>query len=490
MTNSKSVAVIGSGIAGLATAVRLAQKGYHVDVFEKNAYPGGKLSHFSLDGYNFDAGPSLFTQPENIVDLFELCEEDVSDYFTFTPVEVAFKYFFESGKVINAFVGAEKFAKELQEKTGEPAENVLTYLANAGKAYDQIGTLFLNHSLHKPSTYFQKGVVNAIKATRWPYLVQSMNTYNQHHFETPEAVQIFNRFATYNGSNPYTAPAMLTMIPHLEQSQGTFYPEGGMISITNAVYKLALKMGVNFHFNTEVTAIRTLGGVVTGVTMDGKDIPFAKVVSNMDVYYTYLKLLQNQELAHKVTKQERSSSAIIFYWGMQRVFPELHLHNIFFTKNYPEEFRHIFTHKTLFDDPTVYINITSKLEMTHAPEGCENWFVMINAPHDTGQPWDEFRAEARKRILSKMSRMLDADLESYIVAEDYLDPYEIDKRTSSYTGSLYGTSSNSRFAAFLRHKNFSDTYKGLYFVGGSVHPGGGIPLCLKSAMITSEMIGA
>lgn len=488
MANSKSVAVIGSGIAALATAVRLAQKGYEVDVFEKNAWPGGKLSHFMRDGFSFDAGPSLFTQPENIVELFDLCGEDVSDYFSFTPVEIAFKYFFESGKVVNAYVGAEKFAKELMEKTGEPEKNVITYLKHSYQAYDKIGTLFLNHSLHKADTYLQGGVLDAITATRLPYLVQSMNTYNQHHFKTPEAVKIFNRFATYNGSNPYTAPAMLTMIPHLEQTMGTFYPGGGMISITNAVYKLALKMGVHFHFNAEVTAIQTKGGAVSGLTVNDKELSFSTVVSNMDVYYTYLKLLQNQSLSQKITRQERSSSAVIFYWGINREFPDLHLHNIFFTENYPEEFRHIFAEKTLYNDPTVYINITSKLEKQHAPEGHENWFVMINAPHDTGQPWQEFRARAKKQIISKLNRMLDTDLESCIVTEDYLDPEEIDKRTSSYTGSLYGTSSNSRFAAFLRHPNFSNTYKGLYFVGGSVHPGGGIPLCLKSALITSELI--
>jgi len=490
MANSKSVAVIGSGIAGLATAVRLAQKGYEVDVFEKNAGPGGKLSHFMRDGFSFDAGPSLFTQPENIVELFELCGEDMSEYFSFEPVEIAFKYFFESGKVVSAYVGAEKFATELHEKTGEPKKNVLTYLKHSNQAFDKIGTLFLNHSLHKTDTYLQRGVVDAITATRWPYLIQSMNTYNQHHFETPEAVKIFNRFATYNGSNPYTAPAMLTMIPHLEQTMGTFYPKGGMISITNAVYKLALKMGVTFHFNTEVTAIQSHGGAVTGIVADDKERAFNTIVSNMDVYYTYLRLLQNNTLSLKVTRQERSSSAIIFYWGINREFPELHLHNIFFTENYPEEFRHIFADKTLYNDPTVYINITSKLEREHAPAGNENWFVMVNAPHDTGQPWPEFRAEARRYIISKLNRMLDTDLESCIVTEDYLDPKEIDIRTSSYTGSLYGTSSNSKFAAFLRHPNFSNRYNGLYFVGGSVHPGGGIPLCLKSALITSELIGA
>jgi phytoene dehydrogenase-like protein len=166
------------------------------------------------------------------------------------------------------------------------------------------------------------------------------------------------------------------------------------------------------------------------------------------------------------------------------------LHNIFFSKNYSEEFEHIFDKKTLFEDPTIYINITSKEKSDDAPAGCENWFVMINAPGDYGQDWSELVAQARQNIIDKLNRLLQVDLSELIETEEVLTPPLIEKRTSSYRGALYGAASNSKFAAFLRHPNFSRKLKNLYFVGGSVHPGGGIPLCLLSAKITSEIIDA
>jgi phytoene dehydrogenase-like protein len=166
----------------------------------------------------------------------------------------------------------------------------------------------------------------------------------------------------------------------------------------------------------------------------------------------------------------------------------LDLHNILFSGNYKKEFEHIFDHKSLFEDPTIYINITSKEHASDAPIGHENWFVMINAPADFGQDWDVFVAQARQNIIDKVNRLLGVDIESLIEVEDILTPPLIEARTGSYRGALYGAASNSKFAAFLRHPNFMSKLKGLYCCGGSVHPGGGIPLCLLSAKITSDLI--
>ena len=183
-----------------------------------------------------------------------------------------------------------------------------------------------------------------------------------------------------------------------------------------------------------------------------------------------------------------SSSALIFYWGIKQEFPELDLHNIFFSNDYAGEFKAIFEEKSLMDDPTVYVNITSKLSKADAPAGCENWFVMINVPCNDGQDWDDLIAKARVHIISKLNRLLDCDIESLIEEEAILEPRTIESKTSSYKGALYGTSSNSRMAAFFRHPNFSRKIKDLYFCGGSVHPGGGIPLALSSAKIVGDLI--
>jgi phytoene desaturase len=222
----------------------------------------------------------------------------------------------------------------------------------------------------------------------------------------------------------------------------------------------------------------------------GEIIPADVVVSNMDVWFTYQKLLSGHPAIHpkKILSQERSSSALIFYWSIKKQFPELDLHNIFFSAGYKAEFNHIWQKQSIYNDPTVYLNISSKMQPGDAPEGCENWFVMINVPANKGQDWDTLIKEARTNILQKLSRILKTNIAELIVSESILDPRSIESRTSSYQGSIYGTSSNSRFAAFLRHANRSSQIKNLYFCGGSVHPGGGIPLCLLSAKIVSGWV--
>lgn len=487
MQESKAI-VIGSGIGGLAIAIRLAVKGHEVVVFEKNSYPGGKLSAFEKDGFRFDAGPSLFTQPQNMEELFALAGESLEKYFSYQPVAIANKYFYENGKQVKAYTNVEDFAREMKQQLNEDPKAVKDYLQQSKKLYENIGTLFLEHSLHRAGTWLHRRILKAFSTLKPAFLFQTLHQYNAAKFSSPEAVQLFNRFATYNGSSPYKTPAMLSLIPHLEQNQGTFYPKGGMISITRALYQLAIDKGVQFHFDSPVQRILHAKGRVSGVVVNEVVYPAKTVVSNADVYFTYKNLLANPALAKKVLRQERSSSAVIFYWGMKKQFTQLELHNIFFSSEYKNEFDCIFAEGKLTADPTVYVNITSKMEASQSPEGKENWFVMVNAPADAGQNWEALKQLLRHNILDKLSRMLGEDIASQIATEHTLDPIMIQQQTASYMGSLYGTSSNSRLAAFLRHANFTSSIKGLYFCGGSVHPGGGIPLCLKSAKIVSELI--
>ncbi len=487
MQNKKAI-IIGSGVAGLAVAIRLRLQGFEVEVYEKNNYPGGKLHTFEKDGFCFDAGPSLFTQPQNIEELFSLAEEPVEKYFSYQPLESSCKYFYENGKVVEAFSDITAFGEELKEKVNEDALHVTGYLQQSSCTYDKIGNIFLNHSLHKRRVWFNKKIFTALAAVKWAHLFKSLNQYNHKYFTSAETVQLFNRFATYNGSNPYKAPGMLSMIPHLEMNEGTFYPNGGMISITNALFRLAKEKGVEFHFNSPVERIIHTAGKIKGVVVNEENISSGIVVSNSDIYFTYKDLLNDPVKTKKIIKQERSSSAVIFYWGINKIFPQLQLHNIFFSNDYKREFDNIFIHKKVFDDPTVYVNITSKMETSMSPDGMENWFVMVNVPANVGQDWEAAKEELKGIVINKLSRLLGEDILSLIVTEEIVDPAMIEAQTSSYMGSLYGTSSNSKWSAFFRHPNFTSRIRGLYFCGGSVHPGGGIPLCLKSAKIVSELI--
>ena len=484
----KKVIVIGSGIAGLAVSIRLALKGYNVQVFEQNSYPGGKLSSFSIKDYRFDAGPSLFTMPHLVTELFKLAGEDVKNYFEFSKKEIACNYFWQDGTSFTAYGERKKFLKEVEKIFDEPQYNVDQYLKKAKKKYDLTSSLFLEQSLHKLKTFISLDTLKALFQLKTFELQKSLHQANTQSFSSPHLIQLFDRYATYNGSDPYQTSGIMTLIQHLESAYGTFVPKKGMVSITESLFGLAKRLGVKFSFETGVKEIKVKLGVVSGIKTNSDSFSSDYVISNMDVFHTYKKLLPNEIPPINRLKQERSSSAVIFYWGIKQSFPDLDLHNIFFSKNYKKEFQAIFKDKTVSEDPTIYINITSKEVVGDAPKGCENWFIMINTPADHGQDWTQIVNRLRSHIITNISKRLNVDLKNLIVCEEVLTPPDIESKTQSYMGALYGASSNDTMAAFLRHPNFSNRIKNLYFCGGSVHPGGGIPLCLLSAKIVDELI--
>jgi phytoene desaturase len=482
--------IIGAGIAGIASAIRLAVKGYAVDVFEANATPGGKLSEVKQNGFRFDAGPSLLTMPQYIDELFELAGKDVSPYFEYQKLEVICKYFYEDGTKLTAYADSEKFEKEIGANTHEPLASVQKQAKNSETIYKLTNPVFLQKPFSTLKTLLTKAGFKALINVGKLDTGRTMHQANQAMFKDDRMVQFYDRYATYNGSNPYAAPGTLNIIPHLEQHYGAYFPANGMYSITTALVKLATELGVKFKYNMPVDEIVMEGDKAAAIKVKGVEIPADVIVSNMDIWFTYKKLLKAQPnlQPQKVLQQERSSSALVFYWGINRTFAELDLHNIFFSAGYKAEFDHIWQQKDIYHDPTVYINISSKRRKKDAPAGCENWFVMINVPANAGQDWDELIKEARKNILTKLSNQLNENIGQLIVSESILDPRDIESKTSSYQGSIYGTSSNSKYAAFMRHANQSAQIKNLYFCGGSVHPGGGIPLCLLSAKIVSELV--
>ncbi|MES3017070.1 MAG: 1-hydroxycarotenoid 3,4-desaturase CrtD [Bacteroidota bacterium] len=484
----KKAIVIGAGVAGIATAIRLAVKGYSVDVYEAASQPGGKLSEIRSGEFRFDAGPSLFTMPQYVDELFKLAGKKPGDHFKYMRLDTVCKYFFEDGTVLNSYADRNSFASEIENKTQDTAGSVLRFLNKSERIYEITDPVFLQRSLHKWRNYLNLTTLKSV--LRFPKIdpFRTMNQANSEEFKDSKTIRLFNRYATYNGSDPHQAPATLNVIPHFEQHFGAYFPEGGMYAIVTSLIDLATQCGVKFHLNTYVDAIELAGRRAVGVKIGSAKHEADLVVSNMDVWYTYRKLLKNVAAPEKILQQERSSSALIFYWGISTTFQQLDLHNIFFTEDYENEFRHIWQRKDVCGDPTIYLNISSKIQPSDAPNGCENWFTMINVPSNSGQDWDSLIAKARANILSKLSRILKTDVASLIVSEKILDPRSIDSKTFSYQGSLYGSSSNNQFSAFLRHANFSSKIDHLFFVGGSVHPGGGIPLALLSAKIVDDLI--
>lgn len=486
MKNKKAI-VIGSGIAGIASAIRLANKGYEVKVLEANAYLGGKLTVLNLGKYRFDAGPSLFTMPHFVEELFELSGKKTSDYFSYVRSKTACHYFFEDGTFLPFSSDKNTLFNTVSDTLNIDSTPLKNHFKRSALIYDATHKAFLERSLHRVSSYFSGAILKCIGHIPWLSIFTTMHKANERALNHPKLVQIFDRYATYNGSNPYQAPGILNIIPHLEHEIGTFFPTEGMHSITTSLVKLAEELGVEFLPNHRVTAINHVGKKVTGVSVGELQMDASVVLCNADIKPTYKYLLPSIPPPQKTMQQEPSSSAMIFYWGIGKKFPTLDLHNIFFSNDYEKEFDVLFNEKQVSDDPTVYIHISSKIKEHDAPSHGENWFVMVNVPSNSGQDWEEIRNQTRKNVIQKLNRMLQIDVESLIEVEDYLDPIRIENRTSSFAGALYGASSNDRMAAFFRHPNFSKI-DGLLFAGGSVHPGGGIPLCLLSAKIAIDQL--
>jgi phytoene desaturase len=484
----QKAAIIGSGIGGLATAVRLAAQGFKVEVFEKNSQPGGKIAQISKEGFRFDTGPSLFTLPELVEELFTLSNKNISDYLDYERIELICRYFYTNGKQLNAFADPKAFARELEYKIGEPAKQTQSYLNRYRDLYNLAAPVFLFNSFHKLKNFtkpeFRNTLFNIHKLDSW----LTMAKRNQKSFTSLEARQLFNRYATYNGSNPYQSPATLNMISHLEHNLGAFFPKKGMYQIVEAIYKLALDLGITFHFNTRITRLihknKKAQGIESTKGFHQADI----VISNSDAATFYRNVLTDVHMPQSVKRPKLSSSAIIFYWGMNRTYPSLDLHNILFSKDYKEEFNSIFKKRVPYHDPTTYLFISAKKVKQDAPEGKENWFVMINAPANYGQNWDDLIKRAKENIIKKIETEIQLPVKNHIEIEHTATPLSIEQKTLSYKGALYGNNSNSMLSAFNRHANFSRKIKNLYFTGGSVHPGGGIPLCLCSAKIVDDLI--
>lgn len=486
---SRDIAIVGAGIGGLAAAALLAKAGHRVTVFEQAAQAGGKAASVELGGYRFDTGPSLFTLPDVFRAFFERLGRDVRDYLEPVPLAPLCAYEFADGTRLRSFSDRARFAAELEAAGVARRGELEAYLERSARLWNWAGELFLTRSLHEPSTYAsRRGLKALLNAPRLsPF--SNLHAANARAFADPRAAQLFDRYATYNGSSPFRTPATMRIIPHVEYAFGGYALKGGIVSLPRALERAARELGVEFRFGARVERIVVENGRCRGVAAGGERFPADVVVSNADVLSTYRTLLDRPQApeARRYARLEPSSAALVFLWGVARSFPQLQVHNIFFSGDYRAEFDAIFGALEVPEDPTVYVNVTSKVDPADAPPGGENWFVLLNAPRNAGQDWPALAARARKAVLVRLSRALSCDVEPLIEVEQILAPPDIERDTGSTYGSLYGIASHSPVSAFLRHPNRSRRIGGLYFAGGSAHPGGGMPLALLSGLLAADL---
>jgi phytoene desaturase len=489
-SRGKHIVVAGAGLGGLSAALRLAQDGHKVTVVDQRPGPGGKAFEQKIGPYRFDTGPSLFTMKEVFADLFRYIGEDIDQHLKLVPIKKSLcHYFWDDGERLEMPGTIEGAAQALSQKGWTKPSAVEAFFRHGQELQKKAGDLFLFENIHKKGFFAQPSIWWKMLSLMSINPLRPMKKGLQKFFSHPKVLQLFQRYATYNGSHPERTPGTLNLIPYVEYGQGAYDVQGGIYSIPQTLERLAKDRGVEFYYGKKITEFLQYNGTYRGIKTKSDKYIGDAVVTNIDVRSSY-KILGDPSTRwfKRYTRQEPSSSGFVFYWGMKESYPELGLHNIFFAEDYHQEFEALFGQPAIYKDPTVYVNISSKTSPQDAPKNGENWFVLVNAPYHRGQNWQSLGDDLRRIITEKLSKVLKKDVGASIAVEGRLSPYDIQELTGSYGGSLYGISSNTPSAAFRRHPAQVKDFPGLFFCGGGAHPGGGMPLVLLSGKNAADEV--
>lgn len=485
----KKVVVIGAGLGGLSAACRLARDGNRVTVVEKNAGPGGKVNFVSAKGFSFDTGASLVTMKHVFEDLFEYCGEDMADHLELVPLDPICRYFWKDGTTLDTSTDIRRTETAIAAFAPEDARALAGYLEASKKKYEIAQRTFLSRSLNDlPKLLTPSNLPDLFRISS----TSTLDSYNSKYFRSSKIRQLFDRYATYNGSSPYEAPATFALIPHAEFGLGAWYPKGGIYGIPTGIEALAHRLGVEFRYSEPAEEIVIENGGVSAVRTSTGVLSADAVVANSDAVDTYRRLIPEKHRKkytdEKLERIEPSCGGFVVLLGVRRKFDQLSHHNIFFSEDYRAEFEAIFGSLTVPDDPTIYVCATSRTDPTQAPEGCENLFILLNAPYTGVVDWE---AE-KERLADKVVGMLESfgleGLRESAVYRETITPADFEKRYRANRGSIYGVSSNGILSAFMRFPNKSREIEGLYFAGGTTHPGGGMPLVLLSGKMAAELV--
>lgn len=488
---SKPSVIVGGGIGGLAAAIRLALAGHRVRVLEKNERVGGKLNQLIADDYTFDTGPSLFTMPWVVRELWAAAGRNVDDVLDIRPVDPVCRYVWRDGTTWNHRTALPELLAEIGRLETHDTEAFFRFMAWAGAIYRATAGPFLLAPFTGIRDFIDPRFVRDI-ATLDPLhtVAQAVDRY----FRSPYLRQVFYRYATYNGSSPYRAPATFCVIPYIEFVEGGWYLGGGMYSLARALEGLALDLGVEIETNAEVVDVEVRNGRASAVRLaEGRRIAAERVVINADALHGLRHLVAPEHRRvftnRRIEGYEPSCSGFVLMLGIDRDYPDLAHHNIFFSPDYPAEFKAIFDLGVPAPDPTLYVAVTARSDPAHAPAGHLNLFVLVNAPAMNARvDWEREAQGYRDVIIQRLVQAGLSDLPQHIRFERWITPADFATRYGAWRGAIYGPASNRKEAAFVRPPLRSPDIDGLYFVGGSTHPGGGIPLVLLSGRAVATAI--
>jgi phytoene desaturase len=490
------VAVIGSGLGGLAAAATLAARGYSVEVFEKNPWLGGKAAQLQQDGFRFDMGPTILIQPSVLRRIFAESGRNLDDYVRMIELDPQWRCFFDDGSIL-----------DLRRDIAEMAATLDLSMPGMGARYAEL--MSLSEDLHgisnrfffwrsigsmkdtfNMSGAFQASVLRDVSRMR---LGRTVAGTIRSYIKDPRVAQMLDHFVQYVGSSPDASPAILCSIGHMQTSEGIWYPLGGTRAIPEALVKLGRELGIKYYPSTDVTRIVTSHGRVAGLQLaSGESLAFDAVVSNCDSVRTYRDLIGGAAASHFNAQRtyEPACSGVVLYLGLDRRYEQLAHHDFVFSRDPDDEFHSIYDLGEPAADPTCYLAATSRSDPTSAPAGCEALYVLVHTPYlRPHHDWKKMFPEYRRVILDKLERTAGLkNLEQHIVFEHALTPQDIHDRYRVLNGAIYGLSSHGRWNGAFKPANAREDIKGLFLAGGAAHPGPGMPMVMMSGWIAADSL--
>jgi phytoene desaturase len=483
------IVVIGAGVGGLAAATRLARLGHSVTVCEAAPVVGGKLGSYHRDGFRFDTGPSQLTLPAVFRDLFRKTGKPLESVLDLRPVDPLARYRFADGTSFDApNTGRFDFCAALDAGLGgRSGKDWHRLLERAGRMWQATRESVLENPPAGPAALLRRSGNVADLRTIAPW--RSLRSLGRQYLHDPRLRMLLDRYATYTGSDPRRAPAVLATIPYVEQTFAGWYVHGGLHRLAEALADRAVQCGATIRTSTPVARVELDAGRVSGVTLaDGDRLAADLVVSDVDAAHLYADLLPAPDQLSRLQRATPSLAGFVLLLGVRGHTPDRSHHTVLFPADYDAEFDAIFGPEPRpVPDPTLYVAVPD--DPAVAPKGDESWFVLVNAPRHGPVDWTAAGlADSYADHLLDLLAARGLDVRDRVLFREIRTPADLERDTGAVGGAIYGSSSNGARAAFRRPANRSPV-PGLFLVGGSSHPGGGLPLVAMSAAIVANMIG-
>ncbi|ENZ5599605.1 phytoene desaturase family protein [Enterococcus hirae] len=487
----KKIIVIGAGVAGLSAAVRLQKLGYEVTLYEKDRQVGGKMNQIKTAGFTFDLGPTIVMMPEIYREVFEFCGKDPDDYIPMKKVDPMLKLYFNKEEPIEFSNDLIELTKTLENISPEDTQGYFAFLADIYQRYTIAKEAFITKSFRGFWDFYNpKSLWAGIRLRTFSDAYTSISK-----FVKDDRLRKSLAFQTlYIGVSPYQGPSLYTIIPMIELFYGVYFIEGGMYTLATSLARLFEELGGKIVYETSVDEILIDNKIAKGIRIGKEQVMADAIVCGADFPYAMKELIPDERKRGKYTnkkiaKFEYSCSCFLMYLGLDKKYPEEHLHSIYFAEDFKQNVDDLFERGKLPDDPSFYLYRPSLMDDSLAPEGQEGLYVLVPVPElSKYEKWTEQTMQAyRQKIIRLLKeKTIFKDIDEHIVSETLITPKDFSERFNAYNGATFGLKPTLKQSNYYRPHNKFSAAENLYFCGNSTHPGAGVPIVMQSAKLAVE----